>query len=95
MVYDVRCDSCNKVVERKCAYVDAERGLCDCGGTVKIIITQVNLSVDATPTRGWGRSATSPKIVKPDGSEFNHGHETINASHLRLTNDQVARLDLK
>jgi hypothetical protein len=92
--YDLRCDSCNTVVERKCDYADAERGYCDCGGTQKIIITQVNLSPDATPTRGWGKFSDAPKLVKNDGSEINPGHEPPTTADLRLTPDQVSRLNL-
>lgn len=92
--YDTRCAECSTEKEVSLPYADVEKQVCECGGAIKIIITQVNLSVDATPTRGWGKFSDAPKLVKNDGKEFNPGHEAPNASHLRLNQDQVTRLGL-
>ena len=93
--YDLRCSACDRVEERKFAYIEADHQYCNCGGKHEIIVTQVNISSDAMPTRGWGKFTNAPKPVRPDGSAINPGHEPITAASLRLTHDQAARLDLK
>jgi putative FmdB family regulatory protein len=94
-LYDLRCSDCGAETERASSYAEAENVNCVCGGTVKIIITQVNLSSDCMPTRGYGRTSGGPTLLRPDGSQVNPGHEKITSDMLRLNRDQVYRLGLK
>ena len=92
-LYDLRCSLCNKEVERRFSYADADAQLCECGGKQDIFITQVNLSPDATPTRSW-KFDHAPTPKRPDGSDINPGHEELTAASLRLTHEQAARAGL-
>jgi hypothetical protein len=93
-LFDTRCDSCGNTVERRGSFIAVESDLCDCGGNVKVFFMDVSLSMDATPTRGYGRTATHPKLVNSDGSDFNPGHNQVTSETLRLNADQVKRLEL-
>lgn len=99
-LFDLRCDQCSDEVERRCSYEATKDLLCEkCSGNglrgkLHIIMTQVNLSADCTPTRAYGRTKTTPALVKSDGSAVNPGHEEIHSGMLRLNKDQVNRLGL-
>jgi hypothetical protein len=95
-LYDTRCDSCSAVREVCLPYSEVEKQLCECGGPLKIIITQVNLTSDCTPTQGWDKKfSNAPKVVRADGSKINPGHSPLTAQDIGLKPDQIKRLDLK
>jgi hypothetical protein len=93
-LFDTRCDACSKTAERRGSFIAVEADPCDCGGSVKVFFDDLNLSMDATPTRGYGRTKTHPALVNNDGSQFNPGHNNVTTDMLRLKPEQVKRLDL-
>lgn len=93
-LYDTRCDECSLVKEVRLPYSEVEKQLCECGGAIKIIITQANIASDAMPTRGWDNHPHAPKLLRPDGGPLNPGHTPPTTDMLRLNKDQVKRLGL-
>lgn len=97
-LFDTSCSLCSIILELRGKFDEVDGASCACGGIRKVFFSDMFVSMDATPTQSWGRmkshSNKAPKLVKADGTELNPGHESVNASHIRLNQDQVNRLEL-
>jgi len=60
-----------------------------CGGYVDQYFTEMNVGTDALPTRTIKGSKNAPALTG-----INPGHTPLNSSHLKLTKDQIKRLNI-